>query len=56
MEGKQNFGGEPIGQRPLGRVRRNLEDNIKTDFRGVGCGTGSDHVQCQALVTVVLKL
>ena len=26
------------GRRPLGRARRRLEDNIKTDLRKVGCG------------------
>jgi hypothetical protein len=30
--------GKPEGRRPLGRPRRRWEDNIKMDFREVGCG------------------
>ena len=30
--------GKPEGKRPLGRPRRRWEDNIKVDFREVGCG------------------
>jgi len=31
----------PEGKRPLGRLRRRWEDNIKMDFHEVGCeGTG----------------
>jgi len=35
--------GKPEGERPLGRLRRGWEDNIKMDFQEVGCGawTGS---------------
>jgi hypothetical protein len=30
--------GKPEGKRPLGRPRRRLGDNIKTDLQEVGCG------------------
>jgi hypothetical protein len=30
--------GKPEGKRPLGRPRRSLEDNIKTDLQEVACG------------------
>jgi hypothetical protein len=30
--------GKPEGKRPLGRLRRSLEDNIKADFQEVGFG------------------
>ena len=30
--------GKPEGMRPLGRPRRNWEDNIKMDLQEVGCG------------------
>jgi hypothetical protein len=33
---------KPEGRRPLGRPRRRWEDNIKMDFRDVGCGHGLD--------------
>jgi hypothetical protein len=35
--------GKPEGRRPLGRLRRRWEDNIKMDLREVGMGawTGS---------------
>jgi len=29
--------GKPEGKRPLGRPRRRLEDDIKTDLQEVGC-------------------
>ena len=31
-------GGKPEGKRPLGRVRRKWEDNIKMDLQEVGLG------------------
>ena len=31
--------GKPEGKRPLGRPRRRWEDNIKMDFKEVGCGS-----------------
>ena len=33
----QSFSGEPEGKRPLGRLRRRWEDNIKMYLREVGC-------------------
>ena len=30
--------GKPEGKRPLGRLRRRWEDNIKMDLQVVGCG------------------
>ena len=30
--------GKPEGKRPLGRLRRRWEDNIKMDLQDVGCG------------------
>ena len=33
-----SFGGEPEGNRPLGRPRCIWEDNIKMDLQEVGCG------------------
>ena len=35
--------GKPEGKRPLGRLRRRWEDNVKMDLQEVGCGvwTGS---------------
>ena len=35
--------GKPEGRRPLERLRRRWEDNIKIDLREVGCG-GTDWV------------
>jgi hypothetical protein len=32
--------GKPEGKRPLGRLRRRWEDNIKMDFQEVGGGHG----------------
>jgi hypothetical protein len=32
--------GKPDGKRPLGRLRRRLEDNIKMDVQEVGGGSG----------------
>jgi len=29
---------KPEGKRPMGRLRRRWEDNIKMDLQGVGCG------------------
>jgi hypothetical protein len=34
--------GKPEGRRPLGRLRRRWEDNIKMDLQEVGCGHGLD--------------
>jgi hypothetical protein len=34
------FVGKPEGKRPLGRLRRRWEDNIKMDLQDVGGGCG----------------
>jgi hypothetical protein len=34
--------GKPEGKRPLGRLRRGWEDNIKMDLQEVGLGYGLD--------------
>jgi hypothetical protein len=34
----EGLGGEIWGKEPLGRPRRRWEDNIKIDFKEVGCG------------------
>ena len=34
--------GKPEGKRPVGRLRRRWEDNIKTDLQEVGWGHGLD--------------
>jgi len=36
--------GKPEGKRPLGRLRRRWEDNIKMDLQEVGCG-GMDWIR-----------
>jgi len=54
--------GKPEGERPLGRLRRRWEDNIKTDLQDVGCGVmdwidvaqGRD--RWRALVNAVMNL
>jgi len=33
--------GKPEGRRPLGRLRRRWEDNIKMDLQEVGCENGN---------------
>jgi FKBP-type peptidyl-prolyl cis-trans isomerase len=33
---------KPEGKRPLGRLRRRWEDNIKMDRQELGCGDGPD--------------
>ena len=53
---------KPEENRPLGRPRRRLEDNIKMDLRKVGCDPGDwialaeDRVQWWAYVRAVMKL
>ena len=54
--------GKPEGKKPLGRLRRKWEDNIKMDLQEVGCG-GMDWIDLAQyrdrwldLVNVVLKL
>jgi hypothetical protein len=54
--------GEPEGKRPLGRLRRRWEDNIKMDLQKVGCGyTGwielaQDRDRWRALENAVMNL
>ena len=54
--------GKPEGERPLGRLRRGWEDNIKMDFQEVGSGDrdwiklGQGREGWQALVNVVMNL
>ena len=54
--------GKPEGKRPLGRPRHNWEDNIKVDFREVGCNSGDwmalaeDRDQWRAYVRAVMNL
>jgi hypothetical protein len=54
--------GKREGQRPLGRLRRIWEDNIKMDLQEVGCGgrdwieLAHDRVRWRACVNVVMKL
>jgi hypothetical protein len=54
--------GKPEGKRPLGRLRRGWEDNIKMELQEVGCG-GIDWIDLAeerdrwwALVNVVMNL
>jgi hypothetical protein len=54
--------GKPEGKRPLGRLRRKWEDNIKMDFQEVGCG-GMDWIglthdrdRWRAIVKAVMNL
>ena len=54
--------GKPEGKRPLGRLRRRLEGNIKMDLREVGCDPGEwidpaeDRDQWRSYVRGVLNL
>ena len=54
--------GKPEGERPLGRLRRRWEDNIKMDLQGVGCGTmdwfevARDRDKWRGLVNAVMNL
>ena len=36
--------GKPEGEKPLGRIRRRWEDNIKMDLQEMGCG-GMDWIE-----------
>jgi hypothetical protein len=54
--------GKPEGKRPLGRLRRRWEDNIKEDLQEVGCG-GVDWIELaydrdrwRALVNAVMNV
>ena len=54
--------GKPEGMRPLGRPRRNWEDNIKMDLQEVGCGgmdwidLPQDRDRWHAIVNAVMNL
>ena len=54
--------GKPEGKRPLGRPRCRWEDNIKMDFREVGCAPrhwialAEDRDQWRAYVRAVMNL
>ena len=54
--------GKPGGKRPLGRLRRRWEDNIKMDLQEVGCGVmewvrlAQDRDRWRALVKAVMNL
>ena len=53
---------KPEGKRPLGRLRRRWEDNIKMDLQEVGCGgldwieLAQDRDRWWALVNAVMNL
>jgi hypothetical protein len=53
--------GKPEGRRPLGRLRRRWEDNIKMDVQEVGGGCGDwmkraqDRDRWRALVSTVMN-
>jgi hypothetical protein len=56
------FVGKPEGKRPLGRLKRRREDNIKMDLQRVGCGgmdwfePAQDRNRWRALVSTVMNL
>ena len=58
----QGFGGKPEGKRPLGRLRRRWEDNIRMDLQEVGCGDmdwiglAQDRNRWRGIVNVVMNL
>jgi hypothetical protein len=54
--------GKPEGKRPLGRLRRRWEDNVRMDLQEVGCGCvdwiglAQDRDRWRALVSAVRNL
>jgi hypothetical protein len=54
--------GKPEGKRPLGRLRRRWEDNIKMDLQEVECGglnwigLAQNTDRCWALVNAVMNV
>ena len=54
--------GKPTGKRPLGRLRRRWEDNIRMDLEGIGINTSNwvdsaqDRNYWRALVNAALNL
>ena len=53
--------GKPEERRPMGRLRRRWEDNIKMNLQEVGCGMDwieltQDRNSCRALVNAVMNL
>ena len=58
----RDFGGKPVGKRPLGIHRRRWEDNIKMVLQEVGCEgmdwieLAQDRERWRALVSAVMNL
>jgi len=54
--------GRPVGKRPLGRLRRRWEDNVKLHLRKIGIDRANwirlaqDRVQWRAFVNTVMNL
>jgi hypothetical protein len=54
--------GKPEGKRPLGRLRRRWEDEIRMDLREIGLGgvdwirLSQDRVRWRAVVSAVMNL
>ena len=48
--------GKPTGKRPLGRLRRRWEDNIRMDLEEIGINVAQDRNYWRGLLNVVLNL